>query len=181
MTKRRLLRWSLILVILAAFAVWLEPTRVVWGWLRGEAFYQGRPTSWWAEQLVLWDCQCIGSVGEGAVTSFTVWEQYVCRPKPSSSRIWLSRFVKLADPPWPAVLEGDPASLPVLNELLHFPGPYVPQWAQEGLERIKQPHSERHFSIIYCVREGPPRFAPGYRSNGGYLPRPTRVDGKKTP
>src|SRR5262245_55472433 len=31
MTKRRLLRWSLILVILAAFAVWLEPTRVVWG------------------------------------------------------------------------------------------------------------------------------------------------------
>src|SRR5262249_34293917 len=28
MTKRRRLRWSLILVILAAFAVWLEPTRV---------------------------------------------------------------------------------------------------------------------------------------------------------
>ena len=44
MTKRRLLRWSLVLVIVAAFAVWLEPTRVVWGWLRGEAFYQGRPT-----------------------------------------------------------------------------------------------------------------------------------------
>jgi hypothetical protein len=38
MIKRRLLRWSLILVILAAFAVWLEPTRAVWGWLRGEAF-----------------------------------------------------------------------------------------------------------------------------------------------
>jgi hypothetical protein len=47
MTKRRLLRWSLILAILAAFAVWLDPTRVVWGWLRGEAFYQGRPTSYW--------------------------------------------------------------------------------------------------------------------------------------
>src|SRR5262245_12989786 len=47
MTKRRLLRWSLLLVLLAAFAVWLEPTRVVWGWLRGEAFYQGRPTSYW--------------------------------------------------------------------------------------------------------------------------------------
>ena len=36
MTKRRLLRWSLLLVILAAFAVWLEPTRVVRGWLRGD-------------------------------------------------------------------------------------------------------------------------------------------------
>ena len=47
MTKRRLMRWSLILLTFAAFAVWLEPTRVVWGWLRGEAFYQGRPTSFW--------------------------------------------------------------------------------------------------------------------------------------
>jgi hypothetical protein len=28
---------DVILVTLAAFAVWLEPTRVVWGWLRGEA------------------------------------------------------------------------------------------------------------------------------------------------
>jgi hypothetical protein len=51
MTTRRLLRWSLILVILAAFAVWLEPTRVVWGWLRGEAFCDGRPTRWWRDQL----------------------------------------------------------------------------------------------------------------------------------
>jgi len=42
MTKRRLLRWSLILAIVAAFAVWLEPTRVVWGWLRGAAFSRGR-------------------------------------------------------------------------------------------------------------------------------------------
>jgi len=55
MTKRRLLCWSLILVILAAFAVWLEPTRVVWGWLRGEAFYDGRPTSYWERVLTNWD------------------------------------------------------------------------------------------------------------------------------
>ena len=51
MTKRRLLCWSLLLVTLAAFAVWLEPTRVVWGWLRGDAFYDGRPTRWWRGQL----------------------------------------------------------------------------------------------------------------------------------
>ena len=54
MTKRRLLRWSLILIILAAFAVWLEPSRVVRGWLRGEAFYQGRPTSYWREKCDEW-------------------------------------------------------------------------------------------------------------------------------
>src|SRR6267142_662887 len=54
MTKRRLLRWSLLLVTLAAFAIWLEPTRVVWGWLRGEAFYQERPTSYWRQEFPNW-------------------------------------------------------------------------------------------------------------------------------
>ncbi len=42
---RSAMPWIMLLVTLAAFAVWLEPTRVVWGWLRGAAFYQGRPTS----------------------------------------------------------------------------------------------------------------------------------------
>jgi hypothetical protein len=55
MTKRRLLRWSLLFVTLAAFTVWLEPTRVVWGWLRGEAFYQGRPTSYWRAEFDRWE------------------------------------------------------------------------------------------------------------------------------
>ncbi len=48
--KRWLVRLTLV-AILAAFAVWLEPTRVVWGWLRGEAFYQGRPTSYWRREI----------------------------------------------------------------------------------------------------------------------------------
>jgi hypothetical protein len=39
MTKRRLLRWSLILVILAAFAVWLGPTRVIWGCISPASFF----------------------------------------------------------------------------------------------------------------------------------------------
>jgi hypothetical protein len=43
---KRYLRWSLIFITLAAFAVWLEPTRVVWGWLRDEVSYQGRPTTY---------------------------------------------------------------------------------------------------------------------------------------
>ena len=65
MAKRRLIRWSLILAILAAFAVWLEPTRVVWGWLRGEAFYQGRSTSWWRQELSDWQIieQTITKIG----------------------------------------------------------------------------------------------------------------------
>jgi hypothetical protein len=52
--KKRWLYRVLILLALAALAVWLEPTRVVWGWLRGEAFYQGRPTSWWRSEFGRW-------------------------------------------------------------------------------------------------------------------------------
>jgi hypothetical protein len=62
MTKRRLLSCSLILLTFAAFAVWLEPTRVVWGWLRGEAFYQGRPTSWWSREILHWQHYPLGNV-----------------------------------------------------------------------------------------------------------------------
>jgi hypothetical protein len=55
MTKRRLIRWSLLLLAVTAFAAWLDSTRVVWGWLRGEAFYEGRPTSYWERILANWD------------------------------------------------------------------------------------------------------------------------------
>lgn len=52
----------------AVFAVWLEPTRVVWGWLRGEAFYQGRPTSYWRGKCDEW----IGRFDDHAsLTTFT--------------------------------------------------------------------------------------------------------------
>ncbi|MFG0335192.1 MAG: HEAT repeat domain-containing protein [Maioricimonas sp. JB049] len=39
------------LVIIAAAAIWLEPTRVSWGLLTGESFFAGRPTSFWRNSL----------------------------------------------------------------------------------------------------------------------------------
>lgn|GEM_PF-607268 len=39
------------LVIVAAGVIWLEPTRVAWGLLTGESFYEGRPTSFWRNAL----------------------------------------------------------------------------------------------------------------------------------
>src|SRR5262245_51029065 len=49
-------RWKVLAVIffLATLVIWLEPTRVIWGWLRGEAFYDGRPTSYWRAELSCW-------------------------------------------------------------------------------------------------------------------------------
>jgi hypothetical protein len=181
MTKRRLLRWSLPLAIFAAFAVWLEPTRVVWGWLRGEAFYQGRPTSWWAGQVDCWDCWYTGGGASGAISALTVWEDYQCYPKPSRWRKWINSIINLPEPNWPDVLKGDPESRVVLKELLRYSDPYIPRWAEEGLERIKAPHAQQHFSITYVWHKGPSRFAPGWRSEGGMLPNPTRIDGKRSP
>jgi HEAT repeat protein len=40
-----------VLLILVAAAAWFEPTRVVRGWLAGQAFFQGRPTAYWSRSL----------------------------------------------------------------------------------------------------------------------------------
>ncbi len=48
--KRTLLTVA-ILVVLGALAVWLDPTRVLIGALRGESFFAGRPTSYWKHAL----------------------------------------------------------------------------------------------------------------------------------
>jgi HEAT repeat protein len=39
------------LVLVAAVALWLDPTSVGLGYLRGEAFYRGRPTRYWLRTL----------------------------------------------------------------------------------------------------------------------------------
>jgi len=40
--------WFLLAALIGvAFAVYFEPTRCVRGWLWGEAFFDGRPTSYW--------------------------------------------------------------------------------------------------------------------------------------
>jgi hypothetical protein len=130
MTKRRVIRWSLILLTLAAFAVWLEPTRVVWGWLRGEAFYQRRPTSWWRTELNRW-----------WRTELNRWERQLWGGGPNrlpperwvrhktGLEAWFDRRMGVADqheeaaPDW---LRAYPAAEMVLREL-----------ANDRLERVK--------------------------------------------
>jgi hypothetical protein len=41
-------------LVIAAVAAWVEPTGVIRGWLRGEAFYDGRPTNYWSRELARW-------------------------------------------------------------------------------------------------------------------------------
>jgi hypothetical protein len=57
MKKRWILCFSLGLAV-AAVAVMVEPTHVVRGWLRGERFFAGRPSSYWSK--VIRDRQPVG-------------------------------------------------------------------------------------------------------------------------
>jgi HEAT repeat protein len=50
MRRRRVIRLILVLLVLAV-VVWVEPTRVLIGLLRLEHFYAGRPTSYWSRQI----------------------------------------------------------------------------------------------------------------------------------
>ncbi len=127
MTKRRLIRSSLILAILAASAVWLEPTRVVWGWLRGEAFYQGRPSSYWADELVRWK-PCLLQVD-----AFTV--NWVYKRPPTRTEALLSRVISTSERTWSELLDRDAAGKKVLEELTSHSSSQVQSMAKEGLRR----------------------------------------------
>src|SRR5581483_1331432 len=53
MSRRRwLLFLTLVLAVAAVCA--LETQRIVTGWLCGEAFYRGRPTTYWRARLAAW-------------------------------------------------------------------------------------------------------------------------------
>ena len=132
MTKRRLLRWSLLLVILAAFAVWLEPTRVVWGWLRGEAFYQGRPTSYWELALGPWE-----HVRIQGPEFYAECLRY--RPVPMTR--FMRQVFHLPDPPMaPAILQGDLEAEAVLLELAESSSDKVRALARYGLDAMRNQH-----------------------------------------
>src|SRR6266700_8445084 len=167
MTKRRLIRWSLLSLTFAAFTVWLEPTRVVWGWLRGEAFYQGRPTSYWERILANWD---VLTLDTGADNWLEVnFEVRRIRPQKSAPTIHADNFsgslrlrgtlvIESPKDNWvtivrrwltkkgsklevnavePGLLNGDPQAAPVLRALAEQSVGAVRSLAEYGLRDIE--------------------------------------------
>jgi hypothetical protein len=57
MSRRRLILFVALVLLVAAVGL-LETQRIVTGWICGEAFCQGRPTSYWQARLRLWQEQC---------------------------------------------------------------------------------------------------------------------------
>jgi hypothetical protein len=156
-TKRRLLRWSLILVALAAFAIWLEPTRVVWGWLRGEAFYQGRPTSYWAAELAHWDMPVHPPPKDWGSWRLQIWISHAFSPTSAPIEERFKQFRDWLLPPneevqsrtaeefvisclrGPPLLSGDAAARPVLEQLAQHRDSKIRAMAEYGLARVGDP------------------------------------------
>jgi len=152
MTKRRLIRWSLILAILVAFAVWLEPTRVVWGWLRREAFYDGRPTSYWASELERWGAVFIADDLATGQKTIALGVNPAEHQPPDGAKLffyrqpgWGERIFKTARGqrmttygPGPELLQGDSDAEPVLQALAEHPDRDVRRLALYGLKTIEE-------------------------------------------
>jgi len=136
MIKRRFFRWSILFMALAAFGLWLEPTRVVWGWLRGEASYQGRPTSWWAGELERWDIQVMHAhmIMDGVKECRRV-VRYV-RHDSDFETLCKKLLRDESERETPGALTGDEAAEAVLAELVNHPVEKVRQMARHGLARM---------------------------------------------
>jgi hypothetical protein len=122
---RRWLRRILIAALLigVTFATVYEAvTRVGRGWLSGEPFYDGRPASYWADELEHWE------------TKDEEWRSVRFYKRASSFPKWIQD--RLPETEWPRLLDSDPEGLEVLHWLSKHPSDDVRDWAAIGIERL---------------------------------------------
>jgi hypothetical protein len=160
--KRRWRLWLGLAVVLVLAGGLAHPS-VHWrliGWLKGEAFYQGRPTSWWAGDI---DAHYIPMLETwvSLKDSFTPAE----RQAEIDRNTWIVGWRRDTPEPWwerrpdwwndwwypgqararvvmilddrPPLVDGDPDALPVLLALLRRPEPKARQVAVSGLASLK--------------------------------------------
>jgi HEAT repeats len=131
MTYRR----ALLLVCLPLLGLVLTALSPFWrppliGLYRGESTYQGRYTNEWRADLQQWEVidrgKCDGSPFRCRLRRPPFWNQWLRLPTASAS------------PPFEQhpLMQHDPASVPVLLDLLHDPDPEIRLIAIEALEKI---------------------------------------------
>jgi hypothetical protein len=138
-------RWLLFVVsgveaLLVLAAVYCEPTLTVRGKLHGEAFFDGKSTSWWRREIANWsDVFWIEGRGRGGRLIFyhrkPTWFEQI---KERGEQFWAKEPIFLGaaavDPP---LLRGDPQAEPVLRALLDDPSPDIRRYARRGLKLDK--------------------------------------------
>jgi hypothetical protein len=133
MKRRTRISFVCIFALLPVLA-WFEPTYVVRGWLRGEAFYQGRPASYWRREL-----ECGGRTilvtrtRDGSEERTDRWMIGPSFMDGYFPRAWQQGYIIVDD--FPAILSFDPARREVLQELLNDPTPNIralADWSLQG-------------------------------------------------
>jgi hypothetical protein len=128
--KRRWRLWLGLALLLIVGASLLQPA-VYWriiGRARGEAFYQGMPTSYWKNELRRFE-----------MMDFFLSGDLYFRPRPpTSTERWLRKHlgIHFAKNPFASGCCEDPAVLPVLMELLGCEDPQVQLIAIQSLAAI---------------------------------------------
>ena len=103
-------------MLFRSVAIYFEPTRCVRGWLWGEAFFDGRPTSWWRD--VVHDC--------------------VKRQEPNWWRDWNRRVIPEEWRPTALSLVGDSRAKSVLQQLTLDEDECVSEFAGHFLSVIER-------------------------------------------
>jgi hypothetical protein len=112
MTRHRK-RWLVAALLLLAGALLLPPVhwRLI-GWARGEAFYQGRPTSYWEREIRQYVM----------IDSFVSGDLYFDYPEPTAVEEWLEKHLgvrpRVQGNPTLGFSKNGSAAAPVLMELL---------------------------------------------------------------
>jgi hypothetical protein len=142
MNKTKVLCLGVELVALAGatLCMWWWP---ISGWLHHEGFYQGRPTSYWQQEMEQWSPFIVENTSMGHEPYYVGWFR-----ESSSADQWTScsgrsstGFEISALPPL-TLLQGDPKAEAVLNELLSSPNYRVRYLTQKGLEMIRRKTSQ---------------------------------------
>jgi hypothetical protein len=129
-----------LVIVLAGGVLFEVVTRVGRGWLGGEPFYQGRPASYWANEIERWE------------TRDPVWATQIYQRRPALPP-WAQSL--LPEPSWPPLLDGDPEALAILKALRDHPSSDVQDWARIGIERIdndeRGPYKFKHPDVIVAA------------------------------
>jgi hypothetical protein len=132
MTKRR----RYLLISLAGMAILVAAVfyqRDIIGWWRGEAKYKGRYTNSWRAEMRSYK-RIFGIVGGSWEVHWSYeripnkWEEWLAQVIPDSSQ---SKYAESLPP-----LNGDPAAIPVLVELLQAPETDIRIMAVQALESL---------------------------------------------
>jgi hypothetical protein len=123
----------------------------VWGWLRGEAFYHGRPTSYWRPKVL--DSSPLGYYPPAI--NLVARHLVARRPSPPGwvdrLRAWLRGGGGDAEEPFPVA---DPAAVPVLVELLRDEDAAVGAEAADALARIGPGAKTAVPALLDALRRG---------------------------